>query len=92
VPGICVYLPPGYETSGLRYPVVYLLHGGLGGGHEDWFRSGQAQAILDDAYRQNPSHAVIAVADRAHSTPRHCKRSRPGLSSTARSGKPGSTG
>ena len=24
---LAVYLPPGYETSGLRYPVVYFLHG-----------------------------------------------------------------
>ena len=22
-----VYLPPGYELSGMRYPVIYLLHG-----------------------------------------------------------------
>lgn len=24
---VTVYLPPGYETSGKRYPVIYLLHG-----------------------------------------------------------------
>jgi S-formylglutathione hydrolase FrmB len=24
---VAVYLPPGYDTSGLRYPVVYFLHG-----------------------------------------------------------------
>jgi S-formylglutathione hydrolase FrmB len=24
---LAVYLPPGYDTSGLRYPVVYFLHG-----------------------------------------------------------------
>ena len=28
-------LPTGYETSGLRYPVVYLLHGSSGS-HLDW--------------------------------------------------------
>jgi S-formylglutathione hydrolase FrmB len=30
-----VFLPPGYEASGLRYPVLYMLHG-LGGTNEEW--------------------------------------------------------
>ena len=30
--GFCVVLPPGYDESDARYPVVYWLHGG--GGHE----------------------------------------------------------
>jgi enterochelin esterase-like enzyme len=30
-----VYLPDGYDTSGLRYPVLYLLHGN-GGSRHDW--------------------------------------------------------
>jgi hypothetical protein len=24
---VAVYLPPGYDTSAARYPVIYLLHG-----------------------------------------------------------------
>ena len=48
VPGACVYLPPGYETSGLRYPVVYLLHGG-GGDQGDWVSQGDLQHTLDTA-------------------------------------------
>lgn len=30
--GYAIYLPPGYEDSGKRYPVVYYLHGGRPGG------------------------------------------------------------
>lgn len=30
-----VYLPGGYETSGARYPVIYMLHG-LGGSENNW--------------------------------------------------------
>jgi len=29
--GYCIYLPPDYETSSRRYPVVYYLHGGRPG-------------------------------------------------------------
>ena len=33
--GYCIFLPPGYETTKLRYPVIYLLHGGgAGNGNE----------------------------------------------------------
>lgn len=58
--GICVYLPPGYETSALRYPVVYVLHGG-GGDQGNWVTNGDIQAMLDERYAANPSDAVIAV-------------------------------
>ena len=32
-----IYLPPGYETSQLSYPVLYLLHGG-GGNQTTWIQ------------------------------------------------------
>lgn len=60
VSGACVYLPPGYASSGLQYPVLYVLHGG-GGDQADWVTFGQIQAILDRAYAADPSRAVIAV-------------------------------
>ena len=60
VSGACVYLPPGYATSGLRYSVIYLLHGG-GGDEGDWVWQGGIQKMLDDFYVKDPSHAVIAV-------------------------------
>ena len=60
ISGVCVYLPPGYDTSGLRYPVVYLLHGG-GGDEADWVSQGGIQKMLDDEYAKDHSHAAIAV-------------------------------
>lgn len=41
-----IYLPDGYETSGLAYPVLYLLHGN-GGTHTDWVRQGNIEATTD---------------------------------------------
>jgi S-formylglutathione hydrolase FrmB len=36
--GVSIYLPPGYETSSKRYPVIYLLHG-IGDNDQNWTRS-----------------------------------------------------
>ena len=58
--GICVYLPPGYATSGLRYPVVYLLHGG-GDDQSDWVTLGRVQQIADRLYSDDARNAVIVV-------------------------------
>ena len=41
-----VYTPPGYETSGRRYPVLYLLHG-AGDSDHSWSTAGRAGFILD---------------------------------------------
>jgi enterochelin esterase-like enzyme len=41
-----VYLPSGYETSGLRYPVLYLLHGN-GGNLYTWANDGRIQSTAD---------------------------------------------
>lgn len=58
--GICVYLPPGYDTRSLRYPVMYVLHGG-GGDQGNWVTNGDLQAMLDERAAANPADAVIAV-------------------------------
>lgn len=60
ISGACVYLPPEYGSSGLRYPVLYLLHGG-GGDQGNWVTMGGVAKILDDAYAADPEHAVVAV-------------------------------
>jgi len=60
VTGACVYLPPGYDEGRLRYPVLYLLHGG-GGDQADWTTFGQVEDILDRAHADDPDHALIAV-------------------------------
>ena len=58
--GVCVYLPPGYGSGKLRYPVVYLLHGG-GGDQADWVAQGALQQTMDEAYANNPGDAAIVV-------------------------------
>jgi S-formylglutathione hydrolase FrmB len=58
--GMCVYLPPGYATSGLRYPVLYLLHGG-GGDQGEWVTFGHVQQVADRAYSEDKRNAVIIV-------------------------------
>ena len=35
--GYCIYFPAGYESSSKRYPVIYLLHGGIANGNERKF-------------------------------------------------------
>lgn len=41
-----VYLPDGYAGSGMRYPVLYLLHG-AGGGESSWVDRGQLKETAD---------------------------------------------
>ncbi|HEY5760286.1 MAG TPA: alpha/beta hydrolase-fold protein, partial [Steroidobacter sp.] len=41
-----VYLPSGYESSRLSYPVLYLLHGNNGSGN-DWVKLGKVQSVAD---------------------------------------------
>lgn len=60
ISGACVYLPPGYATSGLRYPTIYLLHGG-GGDEADWVTFGDVQGIFDRAVAGDPARAAIVV-------------------------------
>lgn len=60
IPGACVYLPPGYATDGLRYPVLYLLHGG-GGDQADWLTQGGLAEVADAAAAADPSDRLIVV-------------------------------
>ena len=41
-----VYLPSGYESSNLSYPVLYLLHGN-GGNRYSWVNDGRIQQTAD---------------------------------------------
>lgn len=58
--GVCVYLPPGYVASGLRYPVLYLLHGG-GSDQAAWVTYGGIRTIMDDFIAGDPADAAIVV-------------------------------
>ena len=55
-----VYTPAGYETSGKRYPVFYLLHG-MGGDENAWSELGRATQILDNLIAQGKAEPMIVV-------------------------------
>ncbi len=62
-----LYLPPGAATSGRRYPVLYMLHGG-GGTKDEW----PAYGIVNDvdqliaAKQINPLIVVMPQGDRSY--------------------------
>ena len=55
-----VYTPAGYETSGKRYPVFYLLHGS-GGDEEAWMDLGRTAQIMDNLIAQGKCKPMIVV-------------------------------
>lgn len=55
-----VYLPDGYETGRLKYPVLYLLHGN-GGNENDWLVQGQVQPTVDVLIREGRVQPLIIV-------------------------------
>ena len=55
-----VYTPAGYEPSGKRYPVLYLLHG-MGGDEEAWISLGRTAQILDNLIAQGKAKPMIVV-------------------------------
>ncbi len=57
---LTVYTPAGYETSGKRYPVFYLLHG-MGGDEEAWIALGRTSQILDNLIAQGKAKPMIVV-------------------------------
>ena len=57
---LTVYTPAGYETSGKKYPVFYLLHG-AGGDEEAWSSMGRAAQILDNLIEQGKAEPMIVV-------------------------------
>jgi len=64
-----VYTPPGYETSGTRYPVLYLLHGS-GDLATSWALHGRANVILDNLVAAGKAKPMIVVMPFGHSVSR----------------------
>ncbi len=62
-----VYLPDGYETSTLQYPVLYLLHGHNGGLY-DWANLGHIQQTADALIARGDMPPAIIVMPDAGST------------------------
>lgn len=57
---LTVYTPAGYETSGKKYPVFYLLHGS-GGDEEAWYVQGRISQILDNLIASGKAEPMIVV-------------------------------
>ena len=60
-----VYTPPGYATSGQRYPVLYLLHGG-GDNDLSWQMAGRANFIFDNLIASGKAKPMIVVMPAGH--------------------------
>jgi S-formylglutathione hydrolase len=59
-----VYLPPSYETSTKRYPVVFLLHG-IGDTDDVWISHFKLAAVLDDLITSHAIKEMIVVMPNA---------------------------
>jgi enterochelin esterase-like enzyme len=62
---VVVYTPPGYNSSGKRYPVVYLLHG-LNDFERGWTQSGMANNIMDNLLADQKAVPAIIVMPFGH--------------------------
>lgn len=57
---LSVYTPAGYETSGIDYPVLYLLHG-MGGDENAWLENGRLTQIMDYLIAAGKAEPMIVV-------------------------------
>jgi enterochelin esterase family protein len=57
---LSIYLPPGYEDSMDRYPVLYLLHGS-GGDEDAWLDLGRTAQIMDNLIAGGYAKPMIVV-------------------------------
>lgn len=55
-----LYTPPGYDSSGESYPVLYLLHGG-GEDQRGWSTQGKADLILDNLIAEGKAEPMLIV-------------------------------
>jgi enterochelin esterase family protein len=62
-----VYTPPDYETSKIKYPVLYLLHG-AGGDEDAWTVMGRAPIIMDNLIAQGKAKPMIVVMPNGNAT------------------------
>ena len=64
---LVVYTPPGYETSGHPYPVLYLSHG-AGGNDVDWSTQGWANYIEDNLIAAGQAIPTVIVMTNFNNT------------------------
>jgi enterochelin esterase-like enzyme len=65
---IFLYLPPGYEKSPARYPVLYLVHGS-GDVPDSWTNAGNANLILDNLIADRKAKPMMVVMPAGHAAP-----------------------
>jgi enterochelin esterase family protein len=63
-----VYTPPGYETSKIKYPVLYLLHGAFDS-DDSWTTVGRAGFIMDNLIAEGRAKPMIVVMPAGHTGP-----------------------
>jgi enterochelin esterase-like enzyme len=73
---IVLYLPPGYEKSSTKYPVLYLVHGS-GDVPESWTAAGHANYILDNLIAEGKAKPMIIVMPAGHAVPFSAPRNGP---------------
>jgi enterochelin esterase-like enzyme len=62
-----IYTPPGYETSTLKYPIFYLLHG-AGDCDDSWTSVGRAGFILDNLIAAKKAKPMVVVMPAGHTS------------------------
>jgi S-formylglutathione hydrolase FrmB len=65
---VSIYLPPSYDSSSKRYPVVYLLHG-VGGTDKDWTEDGDwhsIKSLMDHGIAEGRIREMIVVMPNEH--------------------------
>ena len=60
-----IYLPPGYDMSRQKFPVLYLLHG-TGGDETVWLEQGRTAQILDNLIASGQAEPMIVVMPNGH--------------------------
>ena len=83
-----VYTPPGYETSGEKYPVLYLLHG-AGGDEDAWTSLGRTPQILDNLIAAGRAKPMIVVMTNGNANQTAAPDARPAGANQNRGGMMG---
>ncbi len=57
-----IYFPPGYDTTSVDYPILYLLHG-MWGNYLDWVNNGMESIVNTAIKNETAKHMVIVMPD-----------------------------
>ncbi len=60
-----IYMPPNYDQSSAKYPVLYLLHGN-GESQNGWVMNGRANIIMDNLIADKKAQPMVVVMPQGH--------------------------